>query len=244
MCNADHVDLLVRKLRVRDDVSAAEENLLRGIVGEAVEYGRRARIVRAGEHQTSSRLLLDGWVGRERVVADGRRQISQVHVPGDFVDLHSFLLKRLDHDIVALTPCRIAEVSHDRLKGLTEEHPHLARLLWLTTLMDAATHREWLAAMGRMSAFEHLAHFLCEIYRRLSVIGLAHDSEFELPLTQEELGDVCGLTSVHVNRVLQELRAKDLVQWTDKRVVIPDWERLRAAGQFNPIYLNEWKEPR
>ena len=244
MTKSASVDLLVRKLRVRDDVSPTEVMSLEALIGDIVHYPRRACIVPAHDRQTSSRLLLSGWVARERLVEDGRRQISQIHVPGDFVDLHSFLLKRLDHDVVALTPCRIAEVSHDRLKALTETEPHLTRLLWLTTLIDAATHREWLAGMGRMSAFAQLAHLVCEIYHRLTLVGLADDLHFDLPLTQEELGDVCGLTSVHVNRVLQELRASDLLTWASKRVVIHDWQRLQDAGQFDATYLNEWKEPR
>lgn len=237
-------ELLIRKLQVRDDLAAGEIESLRGLVGEEVQYPRRAHIVRAGEHQSKSRLLLAGWVARAKILEDGRRQITEIHIPGDFVDLHSFLLKRLEHDIVALTPCVIGNVDHGRLREISDSQPHLTRMLWLTTLIDAAIHREWMTAMGRQSALSQIAHLICELYLRHEIVGLAADYRFDFPLTQEEIGDVCGLTSVHVNRIFQEIRARGLIATEQQKMTILDWRGLASLGQFDPTYLNICKEPR
>ncbi len=238
------IEQLIRKLAARDTVSAEEEAVLRTAVARVEEHPADADVIREGEHQESSRLLLDGWIARAKSLANGARQITELHIPGDFVDLHSFMLKRLDHNVVALTPCRIAVVPHEALRRITEQQPHLARLLWLMTLIDASTQRQWMAAMGQLGAAYHIAHLLCELYTRLELTGLAAGHAFDLPLTQEELGDACGLTSVHVNRSLRLLREDGLVEWRQGRVTIHDWDRMTRAAQFDPLYLNLWKEPR
>lgn len=235
---------LIRKLREHDSISNEEETAVEGLVSDVVRCKRGATIVREGEHQDSSRLLLEGWVARYTVLADGSRQITQFHVAGDFIDLHSFTLKRLDHSIGALTACRIGIVPHDRLKLITETCPHLTRMLWLGTMVDAATYREWLTAVGRLPAKERVARLFCELYIRLESIGQARDHVFAMPITQEEIGDACGLTSVHVNRVMQSLRRDGLIETKHKTVRILDWDRIRKFSQFDPIYLNLWCEPR
>jgi CRP-like cAMP-binding protein len=238
------IERLARKLQVRDDLSVDEIDTLRRIAGPLVRYDRRDTIVRRGEHQTASRLLIEGWVARVQTLADGRRQITEVHIEGDFVDLHSFLLKRLEHDLVAFTPCTIANVDHARLREVSETHPHLTRMLWLTTLIDAAIHREWMVAMGRQPAVSQLAHLICELYVRQEIVGLAADHRIQFPLTQEEIADICGLTPVHVNRVLQELRGRGLVRSDSPDLMILDWRGLADLGQFDATYLNVCKEPR
>ena len=238
------VDLLIRKLQLRDVLSPNEVAILHALPMRTSTHPRKSHIVREGEHQTFSRLLLQGWAARAKTMADGRRQITELHLPGDFVDLHSFLLKRLDHDVIALTPCTIANVDHGRLRELSETEPHLLRLLWLSTLIDAAIHREWLSLMGRASAFQQLAHLLCELHLRLQAVGLADARVFALPLIQEELADVCGITPVHVNRVLQDLRGKGLILTEGRMIEIPDVARLHGVARFDPVYLNLCNEPR
>jgi CRP-like cAMP-binding protein len=235
---------LVKKLQIRDALSPNEVTLLENLISDEVAFGRHDTIIKEGEHQTSSRLLLQGWVARTKILNDGRRQISQIHIAGDFVDLHSFTLKCLDHSIVALTDCRLGVVPHDALRKVTEDQPHLTRMLWLNTMIDAATHREWLTATGRLSAQSHIAHLICELYVRLQSVGLARDHRFDMLLTQEEIGDACGLTAVHVNRVMQELRARELIETKQRSVRIIDWDSLQKIGEFDPIYLNLWSEPR
>jgi CRP-like cAMP-binding protein len=201
-------------------------------------------LVREGDRPTESSLLLDGFAARYKLLRNGRRQITALHIPGDFVDLHSFLLKKMDHGVVALTRCRVGLVPHSTLHEITETHLHLGRLLWLSTLIDAAIHREWLVAMGRRPALNQIAHLVCELFLRLQAVGLTQDKSFELPLTQAELGDVLGLSTVHVNRVIQQLRADGVITWSEKRIVIEDWSHLQQIAEFDPTFLNLENEPR
>ncbi len=146
------IDKHLMKLRARDDVSAAEEAAIRDALGPVRDVPAKAVVIRAGERLSASTMLLDGLMCRYKDMRNGERQITELHVSGDFVDLHSFSLKRLDHNIMALTPCRIAPVPHDKLTRITEQHPHLARLYWFTTNLDAAIHREWEVSLGRRTA--------------------------------------------------------------------------------------------
>ncbi len=187
---------------------------------------------------------MEGFAARYKILPSGRRQITAIHVPGDFVDLHSFLLKTMDHGVMALTACELALVPHATLLRITEEKPHLARLLWLGTLIDAAIHREWLTMMGRSSATAHMAHLICELFCRLQLVGLTDGWSFRCPLTQEELGDTLGLSTVHVNRVLKELRERKLVSWQNGIVTIANWQGLQDLGEFSELYLNLIREPR
>jgi CRP-like cAMP-binding protein len=222
------VDTLLLKLRARDVVSDAEEQVLR----------------RSGVTLSECNLLIDGLVCRYKDLSDGQRQIMELHVSGDFIDLHSFLLKRLEHNVGALTPVRLAVVPHDRVRTITEDHPHLARMLWFSTLLDAAIHRERILSVGRRSAIARIAHLLCEIYMRLEIVGLARDHRFQLPLTQTDVAEASGLTSVHVNRMLRKLRNDELLTYRAGEVVIHDWERLTQVAEFSASYLYLERRPR
>lgn len=238
------IEPLLRKLRARDEVSPAEEDLLRGLVAEAKDYPADRTIIREGEELSRSALLVDGFVARYKDFRDGRRQISALHIPGDYIDLHGFTLKRLDHSLLSLSPCTIAYAPHQRIREITEREPHLTRLLWLSTTMDAAIHREWEVSLGRRNALSRTAHLLCELAARLQVVGLADDSGYDFPLTQAELAECLGLTPVHVNRVLRELREAGLVTIRGKRVNILDMAGLIQAGEFDDTYLFIEQRPR
>jgi CRP-like cAMP-binding protein len=235
---------LVQKLERRDKLSETEKRALEEAIARVRVVDTDEDIVREGSRPSDSCLLLDGWAGRYKVLDQGKRQITALHIMGDFVDLHSFLLKTMDHGVIALTPCRIAVVPHVGLQRITEAHPHLARLLWLDTLIDGAMHREWLTAMGRRSATAQTAHLICELYERLKVVGQAEGARFRFPVTQGELGDTLGLSTVHVNRVLQDLRGESLISWRGDVVTIHDYERLQQVAEFEPTYLNLHQEPR
>ena len=235
---------LILKLEQRDQLSNDEKRALDNAISRIRIVEGDEDIIREGDRPTESSLLLDGFAARYKIVSNGRRQISALHVPGDFLDLHSFLLKTMDHGVLALTPCRIATVPHATLEKITDEYPHLTRLLWLNTLIDGAIHREWLTVMGRLSATAHMAHFICELFLRLQTIGRTDGDTIQIPLTQAELGDTLGLSTVHVNRVLQELRKEGLIRWQGDALTILDWERLKAVGEFTPTYLNIQKEHR
>jgi CRP-like cAMP-binding protein len=229
---------LIEKLEKLDRLSDEERSVLESFTPMDRQVGRDEDIVKQGTAPRHSSLLLEGIAGRYKVLGSGQRQITALHVPGDFVDLHSFLLAKMDHAIVALTPCRVAAVSHEILRQVTDRFPHLGRVLWLTTIIDGSIHREWLVAMGRRTALAHTAHLFCEMFLRLEVIGAVDGHTFKLPLTQEELADTLGLSHVHVNRTLGELRDAGLLEWRRQLVTILDWDRLTEVAEFDPTYLN------
>ena len=236
---------LIRKLEQSDVLSDEEKAVLERSFTRIRDFKADEDIVREGDRPTESCIVVDGFAARYKLLPSGRRQISAIHIAGDFVDLHSFLLKTMDHGVVTLSPSRVAFVPHAVLNTMSEKHPHLTRLLWLSTLIDAAIHRQWLTTMGRSSAVAQMAHLLCELHVRLSAVGLTNGMSFHFPITQEELGDALGLSTVHVNRVLTELKSGRLVQWAGGgAVTILDWDRLRDIAEFSPTYLSLQNEPR
>lgn len=225
------------KLRARHPLSAEEEQAIRAAVAEYRDYPADWTVVRAGEPVDHSTLLLDGVMCRYKDLRSGERQITELHVAGDFADLHSFTLKHLDHDVMTLTPCRVAIVPHERLRRITERLPRLTRLYWFGTNLDAAIHREWELSLGRRDARARLAAIFCELQLRLAIVGLADDGGYALPLTQTDLAECLGLTNVHVNRTLRELREQALAEFQAGRVRIHDLRGLRRVAEFDPSYL-------
>lgn len=231
------IERLLMKLRARDEISAEEERALRGTIAEVKDIPSDRTFIRRGEELTQSTLLLDGMLCRYKDLGGGERQITELHVAGDFADLHSFTLKRLDHNIMTVTPCKVAMVPHDNLERITRDHPHLTRVLWFLTNLDAAIHREWVLSLGRRSALARMANLFCELHVRLGLVGLAEETGYGLPLTQEELAECLGLTAVHVNRTLKELRERNLVEFRSGRVKLQDLDGLKRAAEFDPAYL-------
>ncbi|HEY0043202.1 MAG TPA: Crp/Fnr family transcriptional regulator [Allosphingosinicella sp.] len=240
----DPLATLLMKLRVRDSVSEEEERALRESVSELRDVPALKTVVRANVPLTHSTLLVSGLACRYKDLADGQRQIMELHVSGDFVDLHGFLLKRIDHHIGAMTAIQVALVPHEALQRISVEHPHLSRLLWLSTLLDAAIHREKILSIGRRSASGSIAHMLCELYYRLETVGLAADNRYQLPLTQADLADATGLTSVHVNRMLKRLRDEGMLTFRGGEVIIQDFEALKREAEFTADYLHLDRQPR
>lgn len=240
----DPVAALVRKLRLRDGLTDREADVLRRAV-ESVELVPTGHMLaKAGQPLTHAVLVVEGLVARYKDLAEGQRQITEIHVAGDMVDLPGFLLKRLEHHIGALTPLRLAYIPHAALTAITEREPHLARLLWLTTLVDAAIQRERILSIGRRSALARVAHLLCELYVRLETVSLVDGRSFALPIVQLDLADATGLTSVHVNRMLRELRSRNLVTFRNARVDIHDLAGLEELAEFNRSYLFLDHQPR
>ena len=244
MAARDPVDDLLKKLRMRDEVSEAEAQVLRDSVSEVQKLKAGQTLVRTGESISRSTLLVDGLIARFKDLSDGQRQIMEVHVSGDFVDLHGFLLKRLDHNVGALSDVTVAYVPHQALATITAEQPHLSRMLWLSTLMDASIQREHILSMGRRPAMARIGHLMCELCIRLEVVGLASERRFRLPLTQVDLADATGLTAIHVNRMLRQLRERKLLTFRNGDVEIHDWEQLQGLSDFDPTYLHLERRPR
>ena len=231
------------KLRARDTVSPEEEHAIRDAIGELRFLPADHVAVHAGRIVDYSIMLLEGIMCRYKDLSDGQRQITELHIAGDFVDLHSFTLKRLDRSIITMTPCQVAIVPHANLERITERLPHLTRLYWFMTNMDAAIHREWEVSLGRRSAASRISALLCELKLRSEVVGMTDGMTYSLELTQTDLAECVGLTPIHVNRTLKELREKGLVQFRSGRVTIHDWNGLTRVAEFDPayLYLEKWQ---
>ena len=229
---------LIQNLQQHDRLSEAEIRVLLGSFGREKEHRAGEDMIRQGDQPWESTVLLEGFAARYKMQGDGKRRISCLHVTGDFVDLHSFLLRKMDHSVLALTHCRVVGVPHDALQEITDTHPHLTRVLWLSTVVDGAVHREWLTQMGSGEAVRRTAHLICETWTRLRVVGLAKDDAFAFPLTQADLGDMLGISHVHMNRVLTELREHGLATWRGGVVTVNSWDQLKSFAQFDATYLN------
>lgn len=235
---------LVRSLALRDELASGERALVEGMTMRRRVLRKGEELVAQNSQPSESCIVLSGFTAREVVLADGKRQITALHIAGDFVDLHAFLLKLMDHSVVALTDCEVAYVPHRELLRVIEQSPHLGRLFWLSTVIDGAIQRAWITSSGRRAATAHLGHLICELYLRLHAVDLARDGSFAFPVAQTELADALGFSLVHVNRTLQELRATGFVRWKGSTVAIVDFDGLAALSQFDPTYLNLVKLPR
>lgn len=229
---------LITKLETIADVSPEAKAALNDLPFRLKSYPENADIVRQGDRPADCCLIAEGFVCRYKVLGEGQRQIMSFHIPGDIPDMQSLHLGFMDHSLGALTPTVVAFIPHAAVLEVTAAYPEISHLFWRDTLVDGAVLREWLASVGRRSAHQRIAHLICEVYVRLRAVGLADGPSFELPVTQAELADALGLSSVHVNRVLQDLRQDGLISYRGKFVVIGDWERLQAAGDFDIHYLH------
>jgi CRP-like cAMP-binding protein len=234
----------IRAMSRRDVLSDEERQVFEALPMRVRVFEADEEIVREATRPTESCLVLEGFAARAHFFATGKRQLAAIHVAGDFVDLHSLLLKFMDHAVIALSRCRVAFVPHANLRAITESHPHLGRMLWLSTTIDGAIQRSWATSLGRRSVQQHLAHLICEVYTRLEWVEAARDLRFDFPVSQAELGDMLGLSIVHVNRTVRDLRATGLVNWRGHGIEIPDFDRLADFAEFDPAYLNLISEPR
>jgi CRP-like cAMP-binding protein len=195
-------------------------------------------LVREGDAPDGVFLVMSGIACRHKLRASGARQIMAYLMPGDLCDLDVALLDTMDHTITTLSACTIVRISPETASDLLENHPRVARSLRLTRLVDEATLREWLVNVGCRSAIERIAHLFCELLLRLRAVGLAGEDSYELPITQADLGDTTGLSNVHVNRVLQDLRRQGLIELRGKRLKILNLPRLKAMAEFKANYLH------
>lgn len=234
---------LVHKLERFTKLSPDDRDTLDAMAAQRVRRRRtREDIIREGDNPDHVNLILEGWACRYKMLSDGRRQILAFFVPGDLCDLHVYILRRMDHSIGALTPLVYAEISRDNFERTVEGRPRVMQAMWWDTLVTAAVQREWTTDIGQRSALERIAHLLLELFFRLDSVGLTDGDTCELPLTQADIADAMGMTPVHANRMLQELRLKKLIELSAKRLVICNLEGLQRVAQFNPNYLHLQRE--
>jgi CRP-like cAMP-binding protein len=225
------------KGRRRDELSPIELDAVESSICEVRILPARRTIVRAGEAPSECMFLIEGFMDRHVDDDAGGRQMLALHVPGDFVDLHAYPLRKLDHDNATITECTVGIVHFDRLREIQISMPNVAHYLWLSTLMDAAIHREWIFRQSRLNAVGKIAHFFSETECRLNMIERVEGGEFALPIVQSDLADITGLTPVHVNRCLKSLHIDNVVDFKMGRATVKSHQKLHELGKFDPSYL-------
>ncbi|WP_343039378.1 Crp/Fnr family transcriptional regulator [Microvirga makkahensis] len=229
---------LILKLESIFDLTDEERQALEKLPMQVQVIKADQDIVREGDRPSRSCLLLSGFTCVYKITAGGKRQIVSFNIPGDIPDLQSLHLKVLDNSVATISQCRVGFITHDDLRDLCNRYPRITSAFWRETLIDAAIFREWVTNVGRREGVSRMAHVLCELLVRLKAVGLVEDHACDLPITQSEFADALGFTTVHVNRVLQQMRAEGLIELKGERLTIPDWERLKQVGEFDPTYLH------
>lgn len=231
------IDVLIRKLESIGTLSEEERQAIQSLPMRIHILGARQDIVRDGEQPTQCCLILDGWVCRYKLLSQGKRQILSFHIAGDMPDLQGLHAHTMDYGLSTVKHATVAFIARESLRELTARFPSFATLLWRDTLLDAAVVRAWMTGMGRRTAFERIGHLFCELYLKLRAVGLAGDYRCPLPVTQMDLADALGLTPVHINRVLREMRSRALITLRHQTLVIEAWDDLLQASEFDPTYL-------
>jgi CRP-like cAMP-binding protein len=228
---------LLLRLERFNTLAADDRQRIADLPLKLVNYPADREVVSYGYSPSRCTLVLDGFLYSHKLVAGSRRQITSFFVPGDVADLPTLYLPKVDHGITALGPAVLAFVPHTALKEVLDKSPALAQALWRETLLQAAIFQEWVVNLGRRDAIARIAHIICELTVRLQAAGLARDLAFSMPWTQMDVADACGISNVHANRVIQELRHLGLMEWDSRRVKIRDWNSLVRIGDFNDDYL-------
>ena len=226
------------KLQAFTKLSSDDRSALSAITKNFRHVDARRDVISEGDNPTHVHLVLDGWACRYKQLPDGKRQIVGLFVPGDFCDVNVYILKHIDHSIAAITRLKVAMITPEEMSALTAQRPRITQALWWQELVAMAVQREWTLNVGQRSAYERIAHLLVELYLRLRAVGRAHDGRCDFPLTQTDLADATGLTAVHVNRTLQELRRNGLIELERKHLHIFDLDQLIDVAMFNPNYLH------
>lgn len=229
---------LIKKLDAIITLTDEDRRALDGMCENVGKVLKGEDVIRDGDCTDDVHLIIEGWAYRYKILEDGSRQITAFLIPGDFCDMHVAVLGEMDHNIGALTDTTVGYIPRDQMNELIER-PQIARAFWWATLVDEAVLRAWIVNLGRRDAFHRIAHLICEMHLRMQNIGLVEDNCFDLPLTQEELADTVGITTVHANRILRRLRQADLIELRRGRMTIKDVQRLQQESGFDPRYLHQ-----
>lgn len=229
---------LIARLRAIASLSEADARLVEQMPIRVVNLVGGSDIVRDGDRIMQCCMLADGYLMRHKIGPRGERQIVSWHVPGDIPDLYSLHLGVMDHTITTLGPAVVGFMPHQPLLSMLNNSPSLTHLLWRETLVDAAMFREWVVCLGKRDALARIAHMLCELLARLRVVGLAPDDRFNFPASQSDVADATGMTPVHANRMIQQLRTRGLIEWEGPAIRILDFPGLKVLAEFDDSYLH------
>ncbi len=236
------LDLFVRKLLSHSLLSPDDQQALRLLPYAPRRLGPGEYVFREGEHANACPLLISGFAYRHKFAADGGRQIVAIKMPGDALDLQSLFLRVADHNLQTLTVADLAIVPLRALEELVKARPAIARALLVDILIEASIGREWLLNIGRRNALSRLAHFLCELFYRLHLTMAEPAERVEVPITQEQLADLLGLTPVHINRTLKTLEKIGGIMRQGRRLIIDDVEVLRGLSSYSDVYLHRGQQ--
>jgi len=226
----------VQRLSCHTELTREDQAVLEQLGTNARTCPAHESLVKPGDPADRVLVMLEGMACQCKLLPDGRRQNLAYLFAGDMCDTRQLLLSQVDYSMSSLTPSQVLTLTAGSVH-LLERHPNLARAIAMHNLVQQGITREWLINLGHRTAFERLGHLICEIYVRLSAVGLTTDYSFHLPLTQAELGDTLALSAVHVNRTLMELRRLKLVTFQNRHLQIHDFSSLCAACGFDPGYL-------
>lgn len=233
------LDVMVRKLNSMVALSDDDRAAIRALPHVLKTYHPSTYVVREGEPpRRHCDLVVDGFAYRQKLTAEGARQIVSIHLRGDFIDLQHLFLNIADHNVQALTELKVVSIERGALQDLATQRPNVSRAMWIDALIDSSIYREWVINVGRRDARARIAHILCEVWLRMKAAGYADAEGFRLPLTQEQLADAVGLTTVHVNRTLKSLEADGIVNRDRRYIGFHDWAALAEVGDFNALYLH------
>ena len=231
------VSLFLKRLLVRSALTAGEQQAIIGLAGETRRYRAHTDIVSPGELVDRACLVSQGLVARFDQMLDGERQITSFYIPGDMCDLHSVVAPKASWSISALSPATVIHIPHSQLGELCLAYPAIGLAFWRDGTVDASLFAKWIGNLGRKDAKARIAHIMCEMGMRMESAGLGSRTCYDLPATQQQLADAAGLTTVHVNRTLQDIRAQGLLEFVNQRVEIGSWEKLAQVAEFDPGYL-------
>jgi len=230
---------LLRRLNTVSGLDEADIAAIRALPINVRHWEAGRTIVSDGGRPTDCCLVIEGFCIRAKTTANGQRQILSIHIPGEIPDLQSLHLHRMDHDLIAVAPSTLGFISHASLRALTRANPNIAEVLWRDTLIDSAIFREWIVNVGQRPAVNRLAHTVVELRRRLAVTGREAGDTFEMPLTQEQISEALGITPVHANRIIRQLRDDGIVDISRGRVTVLDEAKLAELAQFDDRYLHQ-----
>lgn len=238
MNKAQSLGPLVTKLELWAQLEPNERAAILTLPHRLERVDANRYIVREGDVPRVNCLLTSGFAIRHKILGDGSRSISAIHMRGDVLDLQNSLLGKADHNVQTVTPADVAFIPREAIQKLAVDYPRVGLAMWYDTLVDGSIFREWIANIARRDGLERLAHLLCEFGLRLEYAQIGPRTDYELPLTQEQLADATGMTPVHINRVLKELEQRGLITRSIRAVGIADWDRLSKAADFSSDYLH------
>ena len=229
----------LRKLQYWHKLNADDQAAVLALPHTIKRLEQSNYIVREFDRAELTCVLLSGFAIRHKIVGGGSRQILSIHMRGEAVDLQNSLLGTADHSVQMLSPGEVARIPRSEINRIAFERPAVGRAMWTDTLVDGSIFREWITNVGRRDGPTRIAHLLCELALRMKVAGLGEMTQYELPMTQDQLADATGLTPVHVNRSIKSLEAQGLIdRFSPRSITVGDWKKLVAAGDFNSSYLH------